>query len=66
MRHARTVGLVLALALLAGVMPAQAQGNPAVTDQGNNIRGRAGRPARPRGRRATRRGSASRVERCEG
>ncbi len=37
MRYSRIVGLVLTLAVLAGVMPAQAQGNPAVTDQGNNI-----------------------------
>ncbi|NWF81810.1 MAG: prolyl oligopeptidase family serine peptidase [Chloroflexi bacterium] len=38
MRYAPIVGLVMVLALLAGALPAQAQGgNPAVTDLGNNI-----------------------------
>lgn len=37
MRYSRIVGLMLALAVLVGVMPVQAQGNPAVTHQGNNI-----------------------------
>ncbi len=38
MRYAKMVGLVLALALLAGALPAAAQGgNPAVTDEGNNV-----------------------------
>ncbi|NTU81175.1 MAG: prolyl oligopeptidase family serine peptidase, partial [Chloroflexales bacterium] len=38
MRYAKIVGLVMALALLAGALPAWAQGgNPAVTDEGNNI-----------------------------
>lgn len=38
MRYAKMIGLVMALALLAGVLPAAAQGgNPAVTDEGNNI-----------------------------
>lgn len=38
MRYARIVGLVMALALLAGALPAWAQGgNPVVTDEGSNI-----------------------------
>ncbi len=38
MRYAPIVGLVMALALLAGALPAQAQGgNPAVTHEGDNI-----------------------------